>query len=228
MRLSKDQIAVIVPIYNSSRYLKELFERISQQIPQENIIAVNDASQDNSAEICQNLGIKLINIADNKGKGAALRAGFIAAAEAGYLYAFTIDSDLQHLPEDFSKFIDKLQESDYGVVIGNRDFSLSSMPWARIISNSTTSKLISLVAKQKILDSQSGFRLYKLAPITKMKFISERYQFETEVILKLAKQNEKIAFVPIDTIYNDEVSYISHFRDIGNFIKIFWHEIITK
>ncbi|MCK4956690.1 MAG: hypothetical protein KAS49_03575, partial [Candidatus Cloacimonetes bacterium] len=58
-----------------------------------------------------------------------------------------------------------------------------------------------------------------------MNFISERYQFETEVILKFSKLNCTFAFVPIDTIYNDEVSYISHFRDIWNFIKIVCYEI---
>ena len=225
MNLDKSQIAVIIPIYNSAKYLTELFSRISNYIPMQNIIAINDASHDNSAEICENSGINLINFSHNRGKGAALQAGFQEAIAKGFSFAISIDSDLQHKPEDIPNFLKKQAESKADMVIGKREFSFQTMPWARIFSNSTTSKIVSIASKQKIYDSQSGYRMYKLAPLTKMNFISERYQFETEVILKFSKLNCTFAFVPIDTIYNDEVSYISHFRDIWNFIKIVCYEI---
>ncbi|MFO7896161.1 MAG: glycosyltransferase family 2 protein [Candidatus Cloacimonadales bacterium] len=228
MEISRQQVAVIVPIYNAEKYLPELIGRIAQQIPRQNIIAVNDASQDSSASICQELQIETINFSHNRGKGAALQAGFKYALERGFSHAFSIDSDLQHLPEDIPRFLTQLAQTEADLIIGCRKFSLKTMPWPRIFSNSTTSKIVSLVSKSKIYDSQSGYRLYHLKPLQKMKFRSERYQFETEVILKLAKKNGSFSFVPIDTIYTDQVSYISHFRDIGNFIKIVCYEITHK
>ena len=228
MEFEIEKLAVIIPIYNSSKYLVELFERIEKIIPKKNIIAIDDASQDNSAKICRENKIKIISFPTNKGKGAALQAGFLEAVSKKFSFAISIDSDLQHKPEDIPKFINKQISSQADMIIGKREFSLKTMPWARIFSNSTTSKIVSFVAKTKIPDSQSGFRLYRLSPLEKMNFISERYQFETEIILKLAKQNGKFDFVPIETIYNDEVSYISHFRDIGNFVKIVCYEFLKK
>ena len=227
MQIDKSKIAVIIPVYNAERYLSELVKRISRQLPKQNIIAINDASEDNSLAGCKKLGIRTINFKINKGKGAALRAGFQEALALKFDFAFTIDSDLQHLPEDIPRFLQKLSETDADLIIGARNFTLKTMPWARIFSNSTTSKIVSLVAKQKILDSQSGYRLHRLKPLQNMTFKSERYQFETEIILKLSKSNCKFEFIPIATIYNDEVSYISHFRDIWNFIKIVCYEIFN-
>jgi len=228
MEIEQNKIAVIIPIYNAEKYLVELVERICLQVPKANIIAINDASADNSLEICTKLEIDTINFPHNRGKGAALQAGLKRASERGFDFAFTIDSDLQHLPEDIPRFLSKQAETDADLVIGARDFSLKSMPWPRIFSNSTTSKVVSIAAGKKIIDSQSGYRLHRLAPLEKMQFRSERYQFETEIILKLAKQKGKFAFVSIDTIYNDEVSYISHLRDIWNFIKIVCYEITHR
>ncbi len=228
MQIEKSKIAVIIPIYNAEKYLAELVRRISMQLPKQNIIAVNDASIDNSHSICKKLEIRTINFQINRGKGAALRAGFQEAIDLGFDFAFTIDSDLQHLPEDIPRFLQKLSETNADLIIGARDFTLKTMPWARIFSNSTTSKIVSMVAKHKILDSQSGYRLHRLKPLKDMTFRSERYQFETEIILKLAKLHSKFEFVPIATIYNDEVSYISHFRDIWNFIKIVCYEFFNK
>jgi glycosyltransferase involved in cell wall biosynthesis len=228
MEIARKQVAVIVPIYNAEKYLVELIARIARQIPRQNIIAINDASQDSSARICEDLQIQTINFPLNRGKGAALQAGFHSAIEQGFSHAFSIDSDLQHLPEDIPRFLQQLEKTEADLIIGRRQFSLKSMPWPRIFSNTTTSKIVSWVSKTKIYDSQSGYRLYHLDPLKKMIFRSQRYQFETEIILKLAKKKCKFSFVEIDTIYTDQVSYISHFRDIANFIKIVCYELFHK
>ncbi len=126
------------------------------------------------------------------------------------------------------KFIAKQNENEADLVIGMREFSPDIMPVHRVMSNTITSKIVSLVAGKNILDSQSGYRLYSLDKLAGLKFVSNRYQFETEVILKLAKLESQIEFVPIPTIYNGQESHISNFRDIGNFVKIVIHEMINK
>ncbi len=225
MKANWKNTAVVVPIYNSEKYLPELFTRIMEYFPSRNIYAVNDASEDNSVNICKNSGVKLIDLKVNIGKGNALQVGFKAAIEEGYKYAFTIDSDLQHKPEDFPNFMQKQNELDLELVIGKRDFSNNKMPFHRICSNTLTSWVVSRASKQKILDSQCGFRLYNLEIIEGMKFQTMRYQFETEIILKVAKENGSVGFTPIETIYDGQKSYISGMRDIKNFIKIVLYEM---
>ena len=225
MKADWKNTAIVVPIYNSEKYLPELFKRIMEYFPLESIFAVNDASEDNSKEICNKTGVKLIDLKINCGKGNALQVGFKAAAEEGYKFAFTIDSDLQHKPENFPAFIQKQNELESELVIGKRDFSHKKMPLHRICSNTLTSWVVSRASKQKILDSQCGFRLYNLEILKGMKFQTKRYQFETEIILKIAKRNGRVGFIPIETIYDGQESYISGMRDIKNFIKIVLYEM---
>ena len=169
--------------------------------------------------------IDLIVFPENRGKSAALQTGFKRAIARNFQFAFSIDSDLQHRPEDFSKYLNKQNENQADLVIGRRNFSPKKMPFPRILSNSLTSIIVSIFTGYKIFDSQFGFRLYNLQLIDKMKFHSERYQFETEIIFKFARRKSKIDFVPVPTIYQNEKSYISHNRDIWNFIKIVFYEI---
>ncbi len=220
--------AVIIPVYNSADYLQELFQRITNLFPKKSIFAVNDASKDNSADICKKSGVNWISFDTNCGKGAALQAGFQAVIKNSFQYAFSIDSDLQHKPEDFPVFLKKQNETNANMIIGKRIFFKSGMPFSRILSNKITSKIVSFVTKKKICDSQSGFRLYDLNLIKKLKFHSTRYQFETEIILKFAKLGAVIDFVPIETIYNGQESHISKFRDIINFVKIVLYEVTHK
>lgn len=226
MKADWQNTAVVVPIYNSEEHLMELFERISNYFPKEQVYAVDDASTDNSMELCRKAGVNFIKVDENMGKGNALQEGFAAACKSGFHFAFSIDSDLQHLPEDFQAFLNKQNELEVNLVIGSRDFSMDKMPFARICSNATTSKIVSMFTQQKILDSQSGYRLYDLDLVSKFTFRTKRYQFETEIIIKIAKAAGLIDFVPIDTIYNGEKSHISHLRDIKNFVNIVLHEAI--
>lgn len=220
--------AVVIPIFNSEDHLTELLERILKFFPSEQVFAVNDASTDNSAEICRSNLVNLIDIKENTGKGNALQKGFVAARKNGYIFAFSIDSDLQHKPEDFGIFLQKQNEEEADLVIGKRDFSSDKMPFPRICSNATTSMIVSIFTQQKILDSQSGYRLYNLDLIKNFNFQTKRYQFETEVIIKIAKAGGLIDFVPIDTIYNGEKSHISHLRDIKNFVNVVLQEAFSK
>ena len=228
MKADRSNTAVVVPIFNSAEYLEELFGRIFKFFPKENVFTVNDASEDNSAGICETTCVNVINIPVNSGKGNALQVGFDAAIKKGFRFALSIDSDLQHKPEDFADFLKKQNESKLDLVIGKRVFSHSKMPVPRICSNKLTSFIVSLKTRQKIADSQCGFRLYNLDIIKDLKFRTKRYQFETEIIIKIAKAGGRVGFVPIATIYDGQRSYISHFRDIRNFIEIVCYEMTHK
>ncbi|MCD4818363.1 MAG: glycosyltransferase family 2 protein [Candidatus Cloacimonetes bacterium] len=219
-----ENTAVIIPVFNAREHLDELISRILKFFPKEQIFAINDASTDNSKEICKKYDLNLIDFPVNSGKGFALQKGFQAAILTNFDFAFVIDSDLQHEPEEFPNFLKLQNEFDYDLIIGKRDFSYDQMPFLRVFSNSITSGIVSFFTGQKIEDSQSGFRLYNLNIIKDFKFRTRRYQFETEIILKFSEKNAKIGFVPIKTIYNDEVSHISHLRDIIYFLDVIFYE----
>ncbi|HOD53493.1 MAG TPA: glycosyltransferase family 2 protein [Candidatus Cloacimonadota bacterium] len=222
---NKDNTLVIVPIYNSMEHLDQLFREISSYIPLNQIIAVDDGSSDQSSALCENAGVRLISFKKNKGKGAALKAGFEYAIQNAFEFAFTIDSDLQHSPHSIPRFFRKQNYTMADLLIGKRDFSFRKMPFMRILSNSITSAIVSLISGQKVYDSQCGYRLYRLDKLRNLHIHSDRYQYETEIILKMSNHLCKIDYVSIATIYNGEVSYIRSFRDIMNFIKVIFRHI---
>jgi len=228
MTASNKNTAIIIPAYNAAKYIRELVSEITRFVPQNNLIVVNDASTDNTLTLCYELNLKTVNFKVNKGKGSALIAGFRAALKLGFKFAVTIDADLQHKPEDIPQFWKIQNDSNADMIIGKRKFVPGKMPLHRICSNTLTSLIVSLVSGRIILDSQSGYRLYNLKYIQGLHFISERYQFESEVIIKYARKGAKFDFVPIETIYNGQESHISIFRDITNFVKIIIHEIFNR
>ena len=210
--------AVIIPIYNAENHLDELFTKLREIT--ENIITVNDGSTDKSGDICKDFNVIYYEFEENKGKGAAIKKGFEIALEKKFEFAITMDSDLQHNPKDIRKFFIRQMLTKADFIYGKRSFSPNKMPIPRIMSNFLTSLIVSFKTGENIYDSQSGFRLYNLNIIKKISINTARYQTETELILKFAKENAKFNFVPIDTVYGDEKSYISHWRDIKNFVKI--------
>ncbi len=161
--------AVIIPVYNAANHLPELYRQLLVYFPASQLIFINDCSTDNSGDICRSFESNYYELSENKGKGAALQAGFKLALEQGYEFAFSIDSDLQHDPAETSAFLKRQQETNADMIIGKRDFN-KTMPWQRIFSNSTTSNIVSIVTKQKIYDSQSGYRMYRLDLIKKTTF----------------------------------------------------------
>ncbi|MCL2065113.1 MAG: glycosyltransferase family 2 protein [Candidatus Cloacimonetes bacterium] len=211
---------IIIPVYNCEKHLHELFDKIKSISNECNILCVNDGSKDNSLHYIKQYKIKYIDLGRNRGKGYALKMAFLYAKRKGFEYALTMDADLQHDPSLIPNFIKTQNVFKADLVIGFRNFSFKNMPFARVFSNSITSSIVSFASKKKVLDSQSGYRLYDLSFFDENEIKTNRYQMETEILLKYIQKGAKIYHTEIPVIYNDEKSNISHFRDIVNFIKV--------
>ena len=94
------------------------------------------------------------------------------------------------------------------------------MPSHRILSNTLTSALVSLKTGMKIKDSQCGFRLIRKRVLENIQLESRGYEAETEFLIKAARLEFKIEFVPVHTVYGSEKSYMTHWATTMNFIKV--------
>jgi len=211
---------IIVPAYNAGKYLPELILRIKQAAPASDILIINDGSLDNTFEIINNLKLPHIDNPNNRGKGCALKGGFEYGIDNNYDYIITIDADLQHRPEDIPRFIEKAGTAS--IVIGTREISSRTMSLARYISNTMTSAIVSRFCGQRIRDSQSGFKMYSTELIKKMDIGSEKFDFETELLIQAGREKAKIAEIPIMTIHSGSSSNINHLADTWRFIKLVW------
>ena len=214
------KICAILPAYNVEQTISDVIYGVNQFIELHDIIVIDDGSFDNTSEKIKNAGVVLLKNNTNKGKGFSLKKGYRYAIKKKYQAAICLDADLQHAPNDIPKFFDCFKKNNPDLILGSRMHDVSTMPWDRQFSNQTTSLLISLFTGQRVRDSQTGYRLIKIDVLRKMHLISNKYETESELLVKAAKNKFKIAHVPIKTIYNDQPSHINRLTDTWRFVKI--------
>ena len=218
-------IAVLIPAFNAERSLAELVSRLRSAIGDVQIVVVDDGSTDRTNEVAASIGAVILRHEKNRGKGAALQTGFdYLNKQTGIEFIVTMDADLQHQPEDVPKFFLVQQKTNADIVIGWRERIGTQMPMHRRLSNTITSALVGMRTGVKIKDSQCGFRLIRRSVIERVQLESTGYEAETEFLIKAARRGFKIEFVPVQTIYGKEKSYMTHWATTVNFIKVIFRK----
>lgn len=216
------KICVIIPTYNEAKTIADIIQRVRLQGLE--AVVIDDGSTDGTFQIAGENKTVVIRNDKNEGKGASLIKGFNYVLARDYDAVITIDGDGQHDTADIPHFIRLAETSDSGILIGNRMHKPKDMPMARFLTNKFMSWIISLFVKQNIPDSQCGFRLIKREVLEKIKFETNNYDSESELLLKAARQGVKIGAVPVETIYRGEKSRINPFIDALRFIRLMFKE----
>lgn len=222
---------VIIPTYNNHKTLQQVIEGVL--VYTETVIVVNDGSTDSTSEILLKFPqLELINLAQNKGKGNALRQGFAHAESLGYHYAITIDSDGQHFPEDIPVFTEALEKSENKklLLIGARNMGQTGVPKKSSFGNKFSNFWFWVETGIRLKDTQSGFRLYPLYAMKDLSFYTNKFEFEIEAIVKSAWSGIEVKNIPIQIHYELE-NRVSHFRPFKDFTRISilntWFVLVT-
>ncbi|MEP7255715.1 MAG: DUF2062 domain-containing protein [Ferruginibacter sp.] len=213
------QACVIIPTYNNAATLAGVIEDVNRYCNQ--VIVVNDGSTDNTVDVVQSFpSVQFISYSKNVGKGWALRKAFKYAAEKGYKYAITIDSDGQHFAKDLSAFLDKIEEAPDSIIIGARNMGQASVPGGSSFGNKFSNFWFKVETGISCPDTQSGYRLYPLESLKNMRFISRKYEFEIEVLVRAAWKGVRVGSVPVTVYYAPKEERVSHFRPYKDFFRI--------
>lgn len=210
------QICAVIPFYNEKETLENILNETLNYV--DLIFAVDDGSNDGWKYANHHDRVHFINLDRNYGKGKALSAGFEAAIKNEIDIIITLDADLQHDPKYIPQLLKGL--SLFDVVIGNRLKNLIDMPIQRKMSNKITSFLLSIKTGQKIIDSQCGFRAYRLEVIKNIQSRYPGFEAESEMIIRAAEKGYKIGFVDVPTIYGNETSKMKPFQAIIGFLRV--------
>ena len=218
---------IVIPVYNSPNHLEELLGRISQTIKQcpdwrFSVLLVDDGSSPPLPQLTlPGLSSEQIHFEENRGKGVVLKKGFEHFLKSEDTAAvISIDADLQHPPEKIPAFLKAFEEDRGDIIVGNRKRTLTVMPFHRIISNTLTTAIISVMIRQNVFDSQCGFRLYSRRVLETVTVTENRFHLESEFLIRSGWQKFKIGCVPIPTIYNNAPSAIRNLPDTLNFITV--------
>jgi len=218
-KLSELKVCVVMPTYNNAATLKKAIEDVLKYTP--DLIVVNDGSTDNTKEILNTFSeITTVTFSENKGKGTALKEGLRKAIRLGFQYATTIDSDGQHFASDISAFAEAIEKNPGSAIVGARNIEADGMPSKNTFANKFSNFWYKLETGISLPDTQSGFRLYPLEPIKNMKLFSSKYEFEVEILVRLAWKDVPVTWIPISVYYPPEEERVSHFRPLRDFSRI--------
>lgn len=219
------RLALIIPAYKPTASLLDVVGGVVAMDGApifSSIILVDDGSGPVFAalfaEAVSGFGCRLVTLAPNRGKGAALRAGFAAALDDPAIGGIvTADADGQHRPDDVVKVARALEMSD-SVVLGIREFS-ASVPLRSRVGNVVTRRLVAACARP-FTDTQTGLRgLPRRIATMALAVGGERYEYELSMLFAIPA-TERIVEVPIATVYrpgNDT----SHFRPLVDSWRIY-------
>lgn len=211
--------AVVIPTYNNDRTLGGVIAGVRRYCA--DIFVVNDGSTDRTAEVLASTeGIRTIAYTRNRGKGYALRRGLRAAREAGFRYALTIDSDGQHYPDDIARFIERIERRPDTLLIGARNLTADNMPARNTFANRFSNFWYLVETGRRLEDTQSGFRLYPLRRLGRLRSLCSRYEFEVEVIVRAAWRGVEVENIPVKVYYAPDGERVSHFRPLRDFTRI--------
>jgi len=213
------KVCVIIPTYNNAGTLARIIGDVAVYTRQ--IIVVNDGSTDDTALIVKEFPfVQLISYPKNVGKGWALRKAFKHATAGGYNYAITIDSDGQHFAKDLPAFIEKLKTAPEAIIVGSRNMDQATIPGKSSFGHKFSNFWFKVETGVDCPDTQSGFRLYPLQLLKDTKFITRKYEFEIEVLVRAAWKGVALDSVPVTVHYEPKETRVSHFRPFQDFSRV--------
>ena len=216
--IDRINVAAIIPAYLEEKHVGDVVRRTLRQLP--NVVVVDDGSNDRTAEEARNAGADVIVHEQNRGKGESIKSGFRYWLERDITYVVILDGDGQHLPEEIERFLAAAASGIGELLIGTRMNDVREMPFVRRAVNRYMSRKISRACGQDIPDTQCGFRMVHRSIIPNLLGGTERFDYETEMLILASRTGCRIASVPISTVYSDEVSSIHPVRDTLRFFKL--------
>lgn len=214
----RQDILAVIPTYNNEKTLARVIDDVRRYCA--DVLVVNDGSTDATAEIIAAAGVGAISYAPNRGKGYALRTALRYAAEHGYRYMLTIDSDGQHFASDIPTFIEESRKTPDTLLVGARNLRSDNMPGKNTFANRFSNFWFRVETGIRLEDTQSGFRLYPVQRMEGMRFVTRRYEFEVEVLVRAAWRGIGVRNIPIGVFYPEKSERVSHFRPGKDFTRI--------
>ncbi len=191
-----------LPAYNEEQKIYDIVKNTSKFV--DKVIVCDDGSNDQTFENAKKAGALVTKHDNNKGKGAAMRTLFDYAKKIDGDIIITMDSDGQFLPEEIPKLVNSLIKNNADIVTGYRFADEKDMPRYRKFGNKVLDKVTNLVIEIPVRDTQSGFRAYSKKAINSIKFNTDGYGADSEILISAVKKGLKIIEEPVTVIYNTQ------------------------
>ena len=210
-------LSLVMPAYNEQETILTSVERVLEQPFVAELIIVNDASSDQTLEVIQALTderVRVLSHPINQGKGAALRTG-IAAATADYVGIQ--DADLEYNPADLARLLEPLLDGKADVVFGSRFLSGDAhrvLYFWHSVGNRLLTLASNMTSNLNLTDMETCYKVFKRALIQSIPIEENRFGFEPEITVKVARSGARV--------YEVGISYSGRSYEEGK--KIGWKD----
>jgi glycosyltransferase involved in cell wall biosynthesis len=232
------KLSVVMPVYNEQATLRRVVERVLSVGLDIELLCVDDGSSDGSREILQDLEkrwpqVRVFLQPRNLGKGAALRRGI---QEATGNYVIIQDADLEYDPNDYHKLLGPLIGGQADVVYGSR--FLGGEPhrvlyYWHSVGNWFLTLLSNMLTNLNMTDMETCYKVFRREVIQAIRLEENRFGFEPEVTVKIAKRKLRVYEVGIGywgRTYAEgkKIGWRDGFRALWCLIKYSWKEPATE
>jgi glycosyltransferase involved in cell wall biosynthesis len=207
------KIVVVMPAYNAARTLQACVADVPREWVDE-IILVDDASRDDTVDIAQQLGLAVLRHHTNRGYGGNQKTCYREALERGADLVVMVHPDHQYDPKVLPELVAPLLDARCDAVFGSRMLGgrarEGGMPLWKYVANVILTKLENAVLGLELTEYHSGFRAYSRRYLERVRFElnSDRFVFDTEIIVQSVTAGLRIHEIPIATRYFPEASQI--------------------
>ncbi|HWO42591.1 MAG TPA: glycosyltransferase family 2 protein [Candidatus Eisenbacteria bacterium] len=201
------KLSVVVPVFNEARTLEEVVHRVKADPYPKEIILVDDGSQDATPEILARLEresggdprgqIKVLKHAKNRGKGAAIKTALQHVTGAVVIIQ---DADLEYDPRDYPKLLEPIEAGLADVVYGTRFYGGGAhrvLFFWHYMGNQALTFISNMLTNLNLSDMEVGYKLFRAEILRGIELKSQRFGFEPEITIKLAKRGARFYEVPI-------------------------------
>ena len=194
------KLSIVIPVYNESATICEVIKRVEAVNVDKEIIIVDDCSTDGTRILLEKFeereDFKVIYQPENKGKGAALRAGFkIAKCEVIIIQ----DADLEYNPKDYPVLLEPILDNRADVVYGSRFLGGPHrvLFFWHYLGNMFLTTLSNMFTNVNLSDMETGYKVFRREVLESITLKSNRFGFEPEFTSKVAQKKFIIYEVPI-------------------------------
>jgi glycosyltransferase involved in cell wall biosynthesis len=194
-------LSVVMPVYNEARTIAAVIDHVLKapaDVAKE-IVIVDDASTDGTRQVLQDLRapeVRVIFHDVNQGKGAAIRTG---VAHATGDIVLIQDADLEYDPRDYPLLLEPILENQADVVYGNRFHGGPHrvLYFWHYAANRALTLLTNVLTGLNVTDMEVGYKVFRRDVLQRLSLKSNRFGFEPEVTVKIARLHCRIYEVPI-------------------------------
>ena len=215
------KIVVVMPAYNASRTLRKTYDEVMEQEIVDEVIVVDDASQDETVSVATSLPAVIVSVHDvNKGYGGNQKTCYRLALNAGADIVIMVHPDYQYTPKLIPAMASLIGNGLYQCVIGSRilgGYALrGGMPWWKYVSNRFLTLAENALTGAKLSEYHTGYRAFSRSLIENLNLDSnsDDFVFDNQMLVQILWHGYAIAEISCPTDYNAGASSINLTRSI--------------